>query len=70
MADVIDRAQIASDFWTQRQLDSVNRYANRVGLMSAYYCLECGEPIPEERRQAVPGVQFCVECQQYLDGGR
>ena len=24
----------------------------------------CGQEIPEERRRAIPGVRFCVECQQ------
>ncbi|HDR9118964.1 TPA: TraR/DksA C4-type zinc finger protein [Burkholderia vietnamiensis] len=23
----------------------------------------CGEPIPDERRRAVPGCRFCIECQ-------
>lgn len=23
----------------------------------------CGERIPDERRRAIPGVKFCVECQ-------
>lgn len=25
-------------------------------------CVECGEPIPEARRKALPGVRFCVDC--------
>ncbi len=25
-------------------------------------CAECGEPIPEARRAAVPGVKLCVDC--------
>lgn len=29
---------------------------------SASHCLDCGAPIPEARRQAVPGVTLCVEC--------
>ncbi|MCA8016173.1 TraR/DksA C4-type zinc finger protein [Burkholderia vietnamiensis] len=24
----------------------------------------CGEPIPDERRSAVPGCRFCIECQE------
>ncbi|WP_175892418.1 TraR/DksA C4-type zinc finger protein [Burkholderia cepacia] len=24
----------------------------------------CGEPIHEERRRAVPGCRFCIECQE------
>ncbi|MFD1786175.1 DksA/TraR family C4-type zinc finger protein [Sphingomonas floccifaciens] len=30
---------------------------------SAKECVECGEPIPERRRAAVPGVRTCVACQ-------
>ena len=30
-------------------------------------CAECDEPIPEARRQAVPGVKLCIECQQDRD---
>ena len=28
---------------------------------------ECGEPIPEARRRALPGVRLCLECQQEAD---
>jgi phage/conjugal plasmid C-4 type zinc finger TraR family protein len=31
------------------------------------HCEECGEPIPEARRQAVAGVKLCVPCQQIQD---
>jgi phage/conjugal plasmid C-4 type zinc finger TraR family protein len=31
------------------------------------HCAECGQPIPEARRQAVPGVRFCLACQQSAD---
>ncbi|GAB0112919.1 DksA/TraR family C4-type zinc finger protein [Acidisoma sp. C75] len=34
---------------------------------SEAFCVECGEPIPEARRQAVPGVRHCVACQAELD---
>jgi phage/conjugal plasmid C-4 type zinc finger TraR family protein len=30
-------------------------------------CQECGEAIPEARRQAVPGVRLCVACQAEAD---
>lgn len=33
-------------------------------------CEECGEPIPEARRRAVPGVRLCVECQSSVDQNR
>ncbi|MCA1772037.1 MAG: DksA/TraR family C4-type zinc finger protein [Halomonas sp.] len=30
-------------------------------------CEECGDLIPEARRQAIPGVRLCVACQSELD---
>jgi phage/conjugal plasmid C-4 type zinc finger TraR family protein len=30
-------------------------------------CDQCGEPIPEARRAALPGVRLCVACQQEAD---
>lgn len=29
---------------------------------AALTCSDCGEPIPEGRRKAVPGTHYCVEC--------
>ncbi len=34
---------------------------------SARECAECGEPIPEARRRALPGVQLCIACQEEAD---
>ncbi|MBX9898681.1 MAG: DksA/TraR family C4-type zinc finger protein [Qipengyuania sp.] len=34
---------------------------------SERFCVECGEPIPERRRIALPGVQTCVPCQSGRD---
>jgi phage/conjugal plasmid C-4 type zinc finger TraR family protein len=30
-------------------------------------CAECGEEIAEARRQALPGVQLCLRCQDAAD---
>lgn len=30
-------------------------------------CVECGDPIPEARRRAIPGVSLCVGCQAEQD---
>jgi phage/conjugal plasmid C-4 type zinc finger TraR family protein len=30
-------------------------------------CEECGKEIPEARREAVPGVKLCINCQETLD---
>lgn len=34
---------------------------------SAEECAECGEPIPEARRLAIPGVKLCIDCQKARD---
>jgi len=63
----------ASDGAVQEQIEStVNDEIARVrGTMSrgesAEFCDECGEPIPQARREAVPGVRFCLACQQEHD---
>ncbi|WP_031556227.1 DksA/TraR family C4-type zinc finger protein [Parvularcula oceani] len=34
---------------------------------SATECDECGEPIPQRRREALPGVRTCIACQSGRD---
>lgn len=34
---------------------------------SLHECEECGNPIPQARREAVPGVRLCISCQQDKD---
>ncbi|MCG7624565.1 DksA/TraR family C4-type zinc finger protein [Epibacterium sp. Ofav1-8] len=35
---------------------------------SLRHCADCEEEIPEARRQAIPGVKLCIDCQQDRDG--
>lgn len=45
--------------------DAVKEARTRLPLgESAEFCIECGEPIPQARRKALPGVQYCINCQQ------
>lgn len=37
---------------------------------SAKECIECGEDIPEKRREALPGVKLCIDCQAERDPRR
>ena len=30
-------------------------------------CAECEEPIPQARREALPGVKLCIDCVQERD---
>jgi phage/conjugal plasmid C-4 type zinc finger TraR family protein len=34
---------------------------------SATHCRDCGEPVPEARRQAMKGCQYCIVCQPAHD---
>ncbi|HTX05730.1 MAG TPA: DksA/TraR family C4-type zinc finger protein [Steroidobacteraceae bacterium] len=34
---------------------------------SASHCADCGAPIPEPRRHAIPGVRLCIACQEAAD---
>jgi phage/conjugal plasmid C-4 type zinc finger TraR family protein len=34
---------------------------------SLTHCEECGNEIPQARREAVAGVRLCVDCQQEVD---
>lgn len=36
---------------------------------SLEHCEECGDEIPQRRREAVPGVRLCVACQEEVDQG-
>lgn len=37
------------------------------GGEAATHCDDCGAPIPEKRRQVVPGARTCVACQSTRD---
>ncbi len=48
--------------------EAVERARRRlVSGESARECAECGLEIPEARREAIPGVQFCIACQSELE---
>ena len=48
--------------------DGVERAKSRLPQgPSAVQCKECGESIPEARREALPGVQLCIACQEQAD---
>jgi len=34
---------------------------------SLSHCFECDAQIPDARRTAIPGVRYCVACQEKLD---
>ncbi len=60
--DDADYAQVRQEK-ELRRLITAQVYALPQGE-SATTCLECGEPIPEERRLAMRGCRFCLRCQE------
>lgn len=68
MADVADVAAEREAIFLAESLARAGR-AKPSGP-SARYCAGCGEPIPEPRRVAVPGVELCISCQEEQDNER
>lgn len=60
MADIADKAQSQIDNALTAALSNAKVYRGQ----SALYCCNCGDPIPEARRDAVPGVSLCIDCQR------
>lgn len=63
--DVADLAQ-DNDF-TEAALRVHQSGLQRRSGVSAYRCEECGDAIPEDRRQAEPGTEHCIECKSALE---
>ena len=45
------------------QAQELERLARETALQRAC-CRECGEPIPQKRLEALPGVGLCRACQE------
>ncbi|WP_447887246.1 TraR/DksA C4-type zinc finger protein [Serratia fonticola] len=61
MPDIADEAQSEEQLMIERGLTAIRA---QFTSQSAVDCQQCGDPIPERRRQLLPGVKTCVECQQ------
>lgn len=68
MPDEIDRDQE----FNERQLEKMIEQSRfRPGeTASLLHCRFCGKPIPETRRQTLPGVATCTECQEKIERRR
>ena len=62
MADIADLANDYVEEFLTRAL--VQRQRNLSAAVSAEFCVDCDEPIPLPRQQAIQGCETCVECQQ------
>jgi phage/conjugal plasmid C-4 type zinc finger TraR family protein len=63
MADDADRAVVVNDLTVQMTINDI------VGShsMPARLICDCGSPIPPERREALPNVQTCIDCQEIFE---
>ncbi|WP_010486879.1 TraR/DksA family transcriptional regulator [Pseudomonas sp. S9] len=66
MADVID---LANDYAAEELSRAL---AGRVVFQgnSATHCIDCDCEIPLLRREAVPGVQLCIDCAEIKEARR
>lgn len=69
MADIVDIAAQETAAFTYQALADCRQKQQRAPR-SHRKCANCGGLIPDERRQAVPGVKLCVECQKEIERGR
>ncbi len=69
MSDDVDRA---SKYESMERLNGIALAAKDMSKrspVSLTHCLECGDPIPEKRREAEPGCELCVECKAWKEKG-
>ena len=62
MADNVDRAGDMDSFLLAAAIEQARVPAERTTSLN--FCLDCGDDIPERRRQAVAGCTRCVDCQE------
>ncbi|PLY04757.1 MAG: conjugal transfer protein TraR [Desulfuromonas sp.] len=64
--DDADRAKAIADQKDQDALaDHLSKTAN--SKPGRTHCADCGDEIPQRRREAIPNVQRCIDCQQLLE---
>lgn len=68
MPDDLDRAQEITETLLADALAAQQRKMPKGKSLAE--CEDCGEPIPEARRRAMPGCRRCIECQTTLENWR
>ncbi|MFJ2997551.1 TraR/DksA family transcriptional regulator [Raoultella planticola] len=64
MPEIIDQANELAELQREAAIAKCRINHNAV---SATHCCDCGEEIPERRREAVAGCQRCAECQEVAE---
>jgi phage/conjugal plasmid C-4 type zinc finger TraR family protein len=68
MTDVYDRAQEMEQRQREQAL-AAQAAASRPLGSSLEHCDDCGQTIPEKRRQAAVGCTRCIQCQTAYEKG-
>lgn len=67
MTDIADLAQQREGQFLAQSL--AKQAQKNTAMVSNYYCKDCGEVIPQTRREVVQGCTRCVVCQEYAERG-
>lgn len=65
MSDIVDRANIEADAWTAERIRQTTKHQMPNDIAD---CVDCGEPIGIERKNALPWAVRCVKCQTAREG--
>ena len=65
--DIGDQAAAHEALFLQDALDAQRR-RSKLPNESAFECRCCGDEIPQARREVLPGVDTCIDCQTDLEG--
>lgn len=61
--DDLDHLTITQERAEKRFTDQRLKGLKNANKISATDCIDCGDPIPKARQEAIKGVQRCVPCQ-------
>ncbi len=66
----MDDADLAQKFIEQQEALTLQNRAPvaPTSAVGAVECADCGDPIPQGRREAQPGTLFCTECAAFYEG--
>lgn len=64
----LEEAEMGQLHAIHNNMNAIAAIRNKIGVGPGLtHCAECGDKIPKARRLAVPGVQLCVDCQNYAE---
>ena len=62
-------AQIESQIHIDSRIAEIRAAFRAQGNTSRKHCRDCGDEIPDARRESIPGVSLCVGCQEWREAG-